>query len=535
MEPRLAGRYRVDGLLGRGGMGEVFYGYDERLDRRVAIKVLRSPGTGPGGIPGGVVPGSPEEAEILDSQQRDRTRFVREIRVTAGLELAGIPAVYDTGEEIAPDGTSRIWVVMQLLRGQTLEALLFQEDFPPAGPDSPWCSLSWAAAIVAQVAAVLADVHRVDIVHRDIKPANVMITDGGIVKVLDFGIAILRGASALPRLTQFDRTVGTPAYMSPEQNLGKPVTAASDIYSLGCLLFEALTGDKPFISTTSMPLRAHHVQTPPPSARSARANVPVPIDALILAMMAKEPAERPAAEDVYEALLPFIATGPMPAATPEEDRDPTRPFRRPLLSPPRLSVSAETPGSLEPLTDAEAELLLANVASLLDAEHPSRAVSLLEGAVQRSSDPARNLQLRETLAAALLLAGEYTRAAALFDAVGRDYARHLPKDDPIVLNCSYQAGQAYAEIGQPEAALSHLRFYVANASRTTAALKDPEVALQILESRFQIATLLAATGETGDALAELHEIRPLFAAVFGASSTMVRNIDKQIARLTPVT
>jgi tetratricopeptide (TPR) repeat protein len=172
------------------------------------------------------------------------------------------------------------------------------------------------------------------------------------------------------------------------------------------------------------------------------------------------------------------------------------------------------------------------VQSLLDAEHPSRAVSLLQDAVERAADPAQNLQLREILAAALFLAGEYTRAAALFDAVGRDYARHLPKDDPAVLNCSYQAGQAYAEIGQPEAALSHLRFYVANASRTAAARTDPEEALKILESRFQIATLLAATGETDDALAELREIRPLFATFFGETSTMVRNIDRQITRLT---
>jgi tetratricopeptide (TPR) repeat protein len=172
------------------------------------------------------------------------------------------------------------------------------------------------------------------------------------------------------------------------------------------------------------------------------------------------------------------------------------------------------------------------VQSLLDAEHPSRAVSLLEQAVKRAADPAQNLQLREALAAALFLAGEYTRAAALFDAVGRDYARHLPKDDPIVLNCSYQAGQAYAEIGQPEAALSHLRFYVANASRTAAARTDPEEALKILESRFQIATLLAAIGETDDALAELRTIRPPFAAIFGETSTMVRNIDKQVTRLT---
>ena len=146
-----------------------------------------------------------------------------------------------------------------LLRGFTLEAMLDHADYSAAAP-----SVAWAAAIGAQIAAVLADVHRVDIVHRDIKPGNVMLVDGGLVKVLDFGIAILRGAGALPRLTQVDRTVGTPAYMSPEQCLGQAVTAASDIYSLGCVLHELLTGDVPFHGTADVALRNHHLSSPRP-------------------------------------------------------------------------------------------------------------------------------------------------------------------------------------------------------------------------------------------------------------------------------
>ena len=207
----LAGRYRLDGSLGRGGMSEVFHGYDERLDRAVAIKLLRPPGPAP------AIPDSPEAAEILDARARDRKRFLREIRTTAKLEHPGTPAVYDTGVETAIDGSPQLWLVMQLLRGSTLEAVLDPMDYHASPP-----SIAWAAAVAAQIAAVLADVHRVDIVHRDIKPANVMLVDGGLVKVLDFGIAILRGAGALPRLTQVDRTVGTPAYMSPEQCLGLP-------------------------------------------------------------------------------------------------------------------------------------------------------------------------------------------------------------------------------------------------------------------------------------------------------------------------
>ena len=421
MTELLAGRYRIDGLLGRGGMSEVYHGYDERLDRRVAIKVLRPPAHVP------AAPDSPEAVEILDALDRDRKRFLREIRVTAQLEHPGTPAVYDTGVETAPDGSTRLWLVMQLLRGSTLEALLNQADYQSSPP-----SVAWAAAIAAQIAAVLADVHRVDIVHRDIKPGNVMITDGGLVKVLDFGIAILRGAGALPRLTQVDRTVGTPAYMSPEQCLGQVVTAASDIYSLGCLLLELLTGDVPFFATADTPLRSHHLNTPAPSARSRRADVPAELDTLVSSMLAKDPGARPTAAAVYEALLPLTTTGPGPdgprrrtAKHEASNRDPTRPFRWPLLAPapsPRTRAGGEGK-----LTDAEAGLLQDSARALLDSDRPSEAISLLEDGVERAGhDPALQLRLRHLLGAALFYAGEYTRAAAVLDAAGRDYRRYFP-------------------------------------------------------------------------------------------------------------
>src|SRR5215472_5159175 len=300
---RLAGRYRIDGLLGRGGMSEVHFGHDERLDRPVAVKLLRPPSYVPDS------PDSPEAVEILDAIDRDQKRFLREIRMTARLELAGAPAVYDTGVDDLPDGTRQLWLVMQLLRGSTLETLLDGASF--SGSDTP--SVAWAAAIAAQIAAVLAEVHRVDIVHRDIKAANIVVTDGGLVKVLDFGIAILRGAGALPRLTQVDRTVGTPAYMSPEQCLGQAVTSASDIYSLGCMLLELLTGDVPFFATADMPMRSHHLNTPAPSVRSRRADVPSELDSLVSSMLAKDPGTRPSAAVIYESLLPLTTTGPASA------------------------------------------------------------------------------------------------------------------------------------------------------------------------------------------------------------------------------
>ncbi|WP_432931970.1 protein kinase domain-containing protein [Microbispora sp. CA-135349] len=514
----LAGRYRIDGSLGRGGMSEVFYGYDERLDRRVAIKLLRP--SSPGAVP--AAPDSPEAVEILDALDRDRKRFLREIRTTAQLEHPGTPAVYDTGVDTAPDGSTQLWLVMQLLRGSTLESMLDRTEYLTSAP-----SVLWAASIAAQIAAVLADVHRVDIVHRDIKPANVMVVDGGLVKVLDFGIAILRGAGALPRLTQVDRTVGTPPYMSPEQCLGQAVTPASDIYSLGCLLYELLTGDVPFHGTTDMPLRAHHIQSPAPSVRVPRGDVPRALDALVASMLAKDPQARPSAEAVYEALLPLVTTPGEPSGN-DENRDPTRPFRRPLLAPAKRREQSTSRGKL---TDTEAEELKANVQALLENDRPSEAISLLEDGVARAAhDSFLELRLRHFLAAAQFYAGEYTRAASLFEVVGRDYRRYLPPSDSYVLDCSYHAGHAYAEIGKPDKALPQLRFYVQNAN----ASGNDDTADQIRESRFVIAQMLASSGRPDEALTELKAVRPLLADAFGADSTQVRNLDKQINRLKSI-
>jgi serine/threonine protein kinase len=498
-------------------MSEVFHGYDERLDRRVAIKLLRQSSSG--SVP--AVPDSPEAAEILDALERDRKRFLREIRTTAQLEHPGTPAVYDTGTEAVPDGSTQLWLVMQLLRGSTLEAELNRMDYAASPP-----SLAWAAAIAAQIAAVLADVHRVDIVHRDIKPANVMVVDGGLVKVLDFGIAILRGAGALPRLTQIDRTVGTPAYMSPEQCLGQTVTSASDIYSLGCLLCELFTGDVPFHGTVDVPLRAHHLQSRVPSVKARRADIPANIDALVTAMLAKDPQARPSAEAVYEALAP-LASASDESLVDSESRDPTCPFRRPLLAPPR---HREQVADHDKLTDVEYNRLKVNVQTLLDNDRPSEAINLLEAGVERAGhDPVLALQLRHLLGAALFYAGEYTRAASLFDAVGRDYRRYLPPTDAYVLDCAYHAGHAYAEIGKPDKALPQLRFYVHNTDAST----SEDEAAKLLESRFVIAQMLATAERLDEALMELEAVRPLLIDAFGINSTQVRNLDKHINRLGP--
>jgi tetratricopeptide (TPR) repeat protein len=167
------------------------------------------------------------------------------------------------------------------------------------------------------------------------------------------------------------------------------------------------------------------------------------------------------------------------------------------------------------------------VHALLDDDRPTEAIRLIEDGLDRAGhDPVVALQLNHLLAAALFYTGEYTRAAHLFEAVGRDYRRHLPPTEPYVVDCAYHAGHAYAETGKPDKALPQLRFYVHNAATT-----DEDEAVKVRESRFVIAQMLATAGAVDEALAELEAIRPLLIEAFGAESTQVRNLTKQIGRL----
>ena len=256
-------------------------------------------------------------------------------------------------------------------------------------------------------------------------------------------------------------------------------------------------------------------------------------------MLAKDPAARPAAEAVYRALLPVAAgtaavpDGPLPGG--DERRDPARPFRQPLLGPTGrdpFRVPADWPGASRPLTEEVAARLRADVRVLLEGEHPSDAISLLEAGLDRARPGSvLELQMRRTLAAALLIDGQYGRAAQLFEQAGAAYRQHLGARDPWALDCAYQAGHAYAQAGKPDQALPQLRYYVLNAAPLAA--RDADEAAKVMESRFVIAQLLASTGQTEAAVTELRAVRPLLAAAYGPESAQVRNLDKQAARLEP--
>ncbi|MFC9328379.1 protein kinase [Kitasatospora sp. NPDC057015] len=263
------GRYRLTHRLGRGGMAEVLAAQDVRLGRTVAVKLLR-----------------PELAQ----DDIARLRFSREAQSVAGLNHHSIVAVYDTGEEHQGD-ESTPYIVMELVEGRTVRELLVDEEAPP---------VDQALIIIAGVLEALAYSHRHGIVHRDIKPANVIITTGGAVKVMDFGIArALTGAAST--MTQTGMVMGTPQYLSPEQALGKAVDHRSDLYAAGCMLYELLTLRPPFTGDTPLSVVYQHVQDAPVPPSQANRRVPAGLDALVLRSLAKNPDDRFQDADEFRA------------------------------------------------------------------------------------------------------------------------------------------------------------------------------------------------------------------------------------------
>jgi serine/threonine-protein kinase len=276
----LAGRYELAEVIGRGGMGTVYRAVDLVLGRSVAVKML--PGL------------------LADQDPTSIARFEREARAAAALSHPAVVAVYDTGA----DETTR-FMVMELISGRSLEAILRDED--PLDPDR-------AAGIAARVADALAAAHAAGIVHRDIKPANVMVAEDGSVRVLDFGIARVMDGTTI---TQNASVLGTAAYMSPEQALGKPADERSDIYSLGCVLYALLTGHPPFSGDGAAAILNQHANIAPPPLRAASGRVSPELNALVMEMLAKSPDDRPqSAAQVRDRLTsPSASQSAIPAVT----------------------------------------------------------------------------------------------------------------------------------------------------------------------------------------------------------------------------
>ncbi|MFD8057744.1 tetratricopeptide repeat protein [Streptomyces cyaneofuscatus] len=260
-------RYRLLDLIGRGGMGEVWRARDESLGRLVAVKCLK--------------PMVPQHDQA--STRVLRERFRREARVAASLQHRGVTVVHDFGEH---DGV--LYLVMELLEGHNLSQLLEENQQRPLPVDH-------VVDIAEQVADALGYTHRQGIVHRDLKPANIMRLTDGTVKICDFGIARLgHDINVTSRLTTTGIAMGTPHYMSPEQIGGKEVDHRSDLYSLGCVLYEIATGVPPFDLDDAWAVLVGHRDTQPEPLRTHRAELPGFFDRVVLDLLAKAPDERPA-------------------------------------------------------------------------------------------------------------------------------------------------------------------------------------------------------------------------------------------------
>src|SRR2546427_1609157 len=285
LQPALSDRYQLDREIGAGGMATVYLAQDIRHDRRVALKVLR-----------------PELAAVIGAE-----RFLAEIKLTANLQHPHILPLFDSGE-----ADSFLYYVMPFVEGESLRDRLRREKQLPVDD---------AVRIAREVADALDYAHRHGVIHRDIKPENILLHDGRAL-VADFGIALAASKAGSTRMTETGMALGTPDYMSPEQAMGeREITARSDVYALGAVRYEMLTGDPPFTGSTAQAIVARVVTESPRSLTAQRHTIPPGVEAAALTALEKLPADRFAtAAEFADALRNkgYTATtaGPAPARAP---------------------------------------------------------------------------------------------------------------------------------------------------------------------------------------------------------------------------
>ncbi|MFF2791354.1 protein kinase [Streptomyces sp. NPDC058049] len=462
MTDRLIGdRYQLATILGQGGMGQVWTAYDRRLDRRVAVKLLRPDKVaGPGTV-----------AEEL------RRRFVRECRVTAQVDHPGLVTVHDAGS----DG-DELFLVMGYVEGADLADHLAEHD------PYPW---QWAVAVVAQLCSVLSAVHAVPIVHRDLKPRNVMVRPDGTVLVLDLGVASVMDTDTT-RLTSTGSPIGSPAYMAPEQAMGGAVGPYTDLYALGVLLYELLSGNVPFAGSTALGVLHRHLYEPPLPVRQMRPEIPPELEKLLLHLLAKDPQDRPSsAQDVYEALAPLLPV--RGSRTPSGPLDPTRPFLRPQAPwPDRAAVVPPRPSTPPTPPKADVPGAVDEARKLLDEGRLTQAVDILGGilpaaAAEHGEHSPVVRSLRKQYAATLMDDGQYRRALPEL----RRLADEFPAGDPQSLRFRYDSAQCLEQLGEPAAALAEYRSLLPFFENHYA---NPDPGLP-LEVRRRIAHLLLSLGD----------------------------------------
>ncbi|MET7759099.1 protein kinase [Streptomyces sp. NPDC005389] len=477
----IGGRYELATVIGQGGMGQVWTAYDRRLDRRVAVKLLR-PAT---------MTGPSTAADEL------RRRFVRECRVTAHVDHPGLVTVHDAGSE-----GEDLYLVMQYVEGADLADHLAEHD------PYPW---EWAVSVAAQLCAVLAAVHAVPIVHRDLKPRNVMVRPDGSVIVLDLGVASVLDSDTT-RLTHTGSPIGSPAYMAPEQAMGGAVGPSTDLYALGVLLHELLSGNVPFAGSTALGVLHRHLYEPPVPLRRLRPEVPEPLEGLVLRLLAKDPRERPSgAHEVYERLLPLLPARGAPAGP----MDPTRPFLRPHAPwPDRPAATGARAATGAPAVPAQVPPPLPVTAPVTAAGSDPRVSypppPLAAPAPAPVPVPVPALARPDVAAAVdevkrLLGEGALTRAVDMLGGILPAAAAEHGERSPVVRILRKQYASTLMDDGQYRRALPELRRLAADRD-AEAGPADP----QALQFRYDAALCLEQLGETGPALAEFRAVLPYY-------------------------
>ncbi len=391
----LAGRYGIERELGSGGMATVYLADDLKHHRKVAVKILR-----------------PELAAVLGPD-----RFVREVEIAAKLNHPHILALYDSGEA---DGL--LFYVMPYVRGESLRHKLMRER---------QLAIEEALNVSRQVAAALDHAHAQGVIHRDVKPENLLLYEGEAM-VTDFGIALAVSAAAGERLTGTGLVVGTPEYMSPEQATGeRALDARSDVYSLGCVLYEMLAGEPPYSGPTAQAVIAKGVADPVPAVRRLRAGVPAAVERALMKALAKVPADRFASAGAFaEALTAPAPAGPRPSSVA------VLPFLN-LSADPENEYFADgiTEDVIAHLSKIRALKVVSrtSVLTFKKREHSLREIAakldvatLLEGSVRRAGDRVRIVaQLIDAETDQHLWAETYDRQLTDIFAIQTDVALHI--------------------------------------------------------------------------------------------------------------
>jgi tetratricopeptide (TPR) repeat protein len=505
----IQGRYRLHELIGRGGMGEVWRALDESLGRRVAVKCLK-PAAGQSGDAG--------FNRILQE------RFRREARVAAGLQHRGITVVHDFGEH-----EGLLFLVMELLDGRNLlQTLEDARRHPLPVPD--------ITDIAEQVASALAYTHAQGIVHRDLKPANIIRLTDGAVKICDFGIARLgHDIGFTSRLTGTGMAMGTPHYMSPEQIDAAEVDHRSDLYSLGCVLYELATGAPPFDLGDAWSILVGHRDTPPEPPRVRRPELPAQLEHLILDLLAKDPEHRPQdAADVggrlkaMRAAAGAASSGAPPAELPAWARNvttgsaarSTRAHR--IAGPGHHALTAVW--SSRPAAEAGEDTLAALAARDAEAFDLGRIGNWeqayeLHISVAAARDGAQGTEHPDTLASrheaahCLTRLGRTEEALRMYEYVAEVRRRVLGPDDPATLAARHESAYELGRLGRHLEA--HQEFSAVLAAREhTVGPDHPDT----LQCKHNLAFNLGQLGHVEEARAMAAEVAEARARVLGADN-----------------